>query len=209
MINMTDHEYAAVLYREIFHVEDDNGDAYTRGIMDILSTLDMREQKALECHYRLGYSYEKTGKVMGDLEGQTARQIVFRALRKLRHPSIIKNASVTVTVNSQAEQLQEANAVIEKLYDQIDQLIQGGPVTPIIKEGIESRKMTIVEIGVSKRVHRLLTEAGISTVESLLALKNLEGLMKINNFGQGARDELILKMRDHGFSGWADRMSRG
>ena len=48
---MTDKEYAALIYRDVFGVKDSRHDAYTPGILNAVSTLELREQLALESLY--------------------------------------------------------------------------------------------------------------------------------------------------------------
>jgi len=87
---MTDNEYASKIYCRIFRTDTYGGDSYTQGILDAISTLSDREQAALEFYYRYGNNYKQTGKLIGDFSGETARQIVLKALLKLKHPSRIK-----------------------------------------------------------------------------------------------------------------------
>ena len=81
---MTDQEYAAIIYRKIFLVTDDN-DAPTQGIMKAISTLGPREQFVLEKYYRHGKTLEQVGKEIG-LSRSWVGQIVNKAILKLRHP---------------------------------------------------------------------------------------------------------------------------
>ena len=55
---MTNQEYAAIIYRHVFHITD-NGDAYTSGIIKELSTLDPREQLIPDSHYRRGKTFAR------------------------------------------------------------------------------------------------------------------------------------------------------
>ena len=203
---MTDRDYAAAIYCRIFNVPDDNGDAYARGILDLIETLDLREQDALGFRFRCGYSYNKIGDCIGGINAQKARYIVNKALRKLRHFSGEHAVSVAAIVNRSDTLLQEANDDIEKLFEQIERALRGEDLDPAIHEGLVSRRMKIGEIGVSPRVHRLLLEAGVRTVEALLSLESLETLMKSRGFGKKTRDELLKSMREHGHADWVDKM---
>lgn len=204
---MTVYEYAAVIYRLVFHVDDDFGDAYTRGVLDAISTLEKREQIALECYYRNGYDYARTGAAIGGVQGPTARQTIHKALRKLRHQSRTRYMSVSAITNRQNDLLREANAAVDRLYAEIGKIINGAEPEPRTKAGLESRKTRVGEIGLSPRVRNLLLEVDISTVEALLALDTLDILMRIRGFGDKSRDEVISGMRSHGYSEWADKMA--
>ena len=90
---MTDKEYAAVIYRHVFNVEDDGGDAHTRGIMRAIDTLFEREQLVLNEYYRHGKTLRQVGEEIG-LTGASVGRIVKKAIRKLRHPSRLRDMSM-------------------------------------------------------------------------------------------------------------------
>jgi len=204
---MTDNDYAALIYRQVFHVESDGGDAYTRGILDAISTLDEREQITLEYYYRNGKPFGEIGKDIG-VSGQTSRRIVFKALLKLRHPSRSRNMSVSVIVERLDNQLCVALDTVTGLCDAIERLIRGDPIDPKIRSMLDSQKMSVCKAGFSVRVNNHLLGAGISTVEALLELDTLDVLMARRNFGMKSRDEIISKMRELGYSEWADRVEK-
>jgi len=83
---MTDNEYAYIIYCRVFSGALDSGDAYTHGILEQVSSLDAREQLALESYYRHGNTYEQTAAILGGVSNETARRVVQKALLKLRHP---------------------------------------------------------------------------------------------------------------------------
>ena len=81
---MTDQEYAARIYREVFNTKP--GDAYTQGILAAIETLESREQAMLESYVRHGKTYKQTAEVF-HLSAASTWQIVRKAFCKLRHPS--------------------------------------------------------------------------------------------------------------------------
>ncbi|MCL2547119.1 MAG: hypothetical protein FWE06_08020 [Oscillospiraceae bacterium] len=91
---MTDREYTALIYCRVFHVENDNGDAYTDGIMKMLDTLHQREQTVLHHYYRYGKTLEQVGNEIG-LARASVGAIRKKAIIKLRHPSRLRNMSMT------------------------------------------------------------------------------------------------------------------
>jgi len=95
---MTDNDYAAIIYCRVFHVSSDDGDSYTRGILDAISTLSIREQTALDSYFRQGNTFEQTGIIIGDLKEASARRIINKALLKLRHPSRLQDMSVKAII---------------------------------------------------------------------------------------------------------------
>ncbi|MCL2662812.1 MAG: hypothetical protein FWE83_05700 [Oscillospiraceae bacterium] len=203
---MTDNEYAAKVYCSVFCTADDNGDTYTRGVLDMLGMLCSREQTALDCYIRQGKTFKQTATALGDIAGESARRIVYKALSKLRHPSKLKNLSVKLLLEDRDKKLIEAAHEIDELYDQIGLLASGTPVIPKIQSALESRKKSIVEIGFSSRVYNHLLDAGINTVEALLALDSLDILTHRRSFGKASKHEIVQKMRQSEYTQWADKM---
>ena len=91
---MTDNEYAYLIYCRVFSGALDNSDAYTHGILEQISTLDTREQLALESYFRHGNTYKQTAALLGGVSNETARRIVQKALLKLRHPYRLRYMSL-------------------------------------------------------------------------------------------------------------------
>ena len=97
---MTDNEYAAKIYCRAFSVASDNGDANTKGILDAISSLDNREQLALESYFRHGKTYKQTALILGGVSNETARRVVQKALLKLRHPYRLRSMSIKVATDN-------------------------------------------------------------------------------------------------------------
>ena len=100
---MTDKEYAAKIYCRAFSVVSDTGDAYTQGILDVIDSLDNREQLALKSYFRDGNTYKQTSIVLGGVSSETARRIVQKALLKLRHPHRLCYMSLKAVADRQNE----------------------------------------------------------------------------------------------------------
>jgi len=92
---MTDDEYAARLYCRILNIEEDNGDANTRHILDMINTLTDPERTVLECRIRHGKTLKQTGEYIGDLSPSRAREIEIKAILKLRHRSRVNGMSIS------------------------------------------------------------------------------------------------------------------
>ena len=111
------------------------------------------------------------------------------------------------SINRKNRALEKANATIDELYDELEKVLQGGAVSPKIQAILESRKTSIYALGLSYGTCILLSTAGIRTVEALLALNTLEGLVSQHGLSEKSRDELISKMKEHGYHDWANRMA--
>jgi len=205
---MNESDYAALIYCNVFGVTSDNGDTYTRGVLNAIGTLDTREQTALESYYRHGKTFEQTGKELGNIKKEAARQIVEKALLKLRHPTRAQQMSVTAIISARDKLLSEANDMINNLYSQIERCIAGAPLDSTTLEELELRKASIAKARFSSRTHNHLISAGIKSLEALSNLASLDILMERHNFGKKSRDEIIVKMRELGYREWADRMEK-
>ncbi|MCL2200947.1 MAG: hypothetical protein FWB75_03195 [Oscillospiraceae bacterium] len=203
---MTDNEYAEKIYCQVFRSDFDYGDAYVCGILKALATLSPQEQACLESCFRHGYSFKETGVFLGNISGESVRQIVGKALLKLRHPSKKSMMSVSAIVAHHKARINDAAAQIEKLLIAIENINNGMPIDPSVDFLLESRKQAVSQLGLSSRICNHLIKEGISTVESLLKLDSLESLTSRRNFGQKSFAELLTKMREHGHNEWADRM---
>ena len=199
---MTDAEFATKIYCRVFGVPADEGDAHVRGILDALDALSGREQLALERYFRFGESYKQTSEMLG-VTPAAARLVILSALDKLRHPARSRNMSVKALVEHWGKKLQNAESTIAELYAQLELAASGGTISQKTRAAIESRKLSIHELGLSPRVCDILINAGISTVEALMAPDSLDRLMKQRGFGIKSRDEIIAKMRRAGFKDWA------
>ena len=203
---MTNSEYAIQIYLRVFNKALDNGDAYVRGILDAVDALEPRERMALDCHYRLGQSLVMTGIAMWGSSPKAAKNAIDKAFLKLRNPSRHKDMSVSAMLERRDNLLADASAKIEKLYESLELLISGAPIDPVIQAELDARKQSVCELGFSTRTYNHLLRAGIRTTDVILKLETLEELVARPGFGVKSRDELLSKMREHGYDDWADRM---
>jgi hypothetical protein len=206
MNHMIDNEYASKIYCSVFSTTDDDGDTYIRGVLDVLGTLGAREQFALDCYIRHGNTFKQIGAALDGITGESARRIVHKALSKLRHPSKMKQMSVRLLLEDRDKKLNAAACEIDELYDQIGLLKSGAPLNPKIQSALDYRKKNIGEIGFSSRVYNHLLDAGINTVEALLALDSLDTLTQRRSFGKASKLEIVQKMRQNEYTEWADKI---
>ena len=64
----------------------------------------------------------------------------------------------------------------------------------------------IADMGFSVRAYNHLIIAGYYTASDVLLLGSLDPLITRRGFGKASHMEVIDKMRQHGYSEWADRM---
>ena len=146
---MTDKEYAARIYCQVFNVEDDNGDAYTQGILAAIDTLKPREQAMLESYVRHGKTYKQTGEAF-HLSTARAWQIVGTALRKLRHPKRTRDMSIArISVYSLGLSTRAANALTGAGKDTLQSILgiaKFAELYGIRNLGVKSRNEVITKM---------------------------------------------------------------
>ena len=205
---MTDQEYAARIYCQVFKAEYDGGDAYTQGIQSAIGTLGDREQIMLENYYRHGRTYVQMGNEFC-LSGQKARQIVQKALLKLRHPSRSRNMSIAQVAKDRdmyKDKLAEANDTINELSKLAASLSKGISTNEELQAILVKQETCVCDIGLSRQAKGALLRASKQTVKSILSITTWDELCGIRNFGVKSRGEVLVKMRELGFHEWADRM---
>jgi len=89
---MTDTEFARKIYCFVLNIND-NGDANISGIIEIINTLNSREQEVLNLYYRQNQSYKESAMILG-VSSQTVRNILLKVKLKLRHQSRLKYISL-------------------------------------------------------------------------------------------------------------------
>ena len=206
---MTDNEYASRIYCAALEKEDD-GDIYVRGVLDMIGTLTEREQLALEYRYRNELTYIQTGRMLGGVCGERARQIIQRALRKLRQPSrlgqmrisaiVEKNNTLQKLLKEKINLINEKNAVIEKLSSQTGYIAE----EEVRRDESDIQKNKIEDIDFSTRTYNALKKAGIHDYDTLLAFSCFDDIMRIPNFGKITILEIARRMRDYGYTAWVD-----
>jgi len=182
---VTDQEYAARIYCLVFDVDDDEGDAYTQGILYAIKTLSHYEQTVLKSRFRDGMTWKQAGEMLCDGHSSRARYHTQKALLKLRHPSRLKHMSMARIV-AERDEYKQRIIEMQKLYD--------------------PRMLSLFDADFPLRAAHVLTRMGIGTVEAVHNIDSYERLKNIRDLGKRATDELIAHMRHLGFSEWADKI---
>ena len=73
-------------------------------------------------------------------------------------------------------------------------------------EYVKHADIYIADMGFSIRVYNHLIDAGFYTAEDLLFPCSLDTLITRRSFGEESRMQVIDKMRQHGYTEWADSM---
>jgi len=211
---LNDDDYTAHLYCEIFGTPEDRDDHNPGRILDVLNTLTVRERRLLECRYRHGMTLEQTGTEIG-VTKERARQIISKALRKLRHPERVRDMSVKQIEQERdryRQRLDESDVIIQELRRQIanppahqsSEAVMCGEKA-VSPDGLDKR---IDQLEISVRLHNALVRAGYNKVRDIYDIPSITKLCGIKNLGAKSRSELFHVMRGLGFGDWIERIYR-
>jgi hypothetical protein len=199
---MTDAQYAVRIYCRIFNVDTDDGEAYIRGILDAISTLNQRDQLALECNYRYGMKQAETAQHIGVNSANRARQIICCAVRKLcRYKHNMSVSGIIKERDEYKSELKNAN----RLAVLIQHNLPGDAELQALLDKVEVK---VSDMGLSGRPFNNLDRAGKRTLASILSIATYSELIKIPKLGHASAAEIINRVREMGFHEWADRMEK-
>lgn len=143
--------------------------------------LTEREQLVLQLRYEKGLTLDACGNEIG-VQRERARQIICKALRKLKNPKYIKRMKPC----SYEEREELINEIIKLQLK----------TTPFLKE-----KATFIEsLDLSVRSYNCLRRADIETVQDILDYLDRDGTLRhIRNLGRKSIKEIYNKLSDLGF----------
>lgn len=156
-------------------IKDIFGDDWTDDIPDstiinsVLKTLTEREQQALELRYS-GMTYQQIGDLMQYITRERVRQILNKALWKLKHPSRWSGSFKDKMTMGQSK-----NIRVRKRFKMCEEL--------------ELLDINLSEFKFSVRVSNCFRDAGISTLGELASKTDTE-LLHIRNFGRKSFNEV-------------------
>jgi len=191
-------EYPFNLLYEIMG-EDFEHPADVEGSLEyvIATELMERERRCVSMRYRNGMTYEQIAKAE-HITRERIRQIVARALRKLRHPSrakYLKKGVAAMLLEQQQLSLKEEIYELKKLI---------GESAPHIVEKISDRERQkkdntpIEHLDLSVRSYNCLRRAGINTLGDIAKLSCME-LTRIRNLGKRSWDEINKMLIQNGY----------
>lgn len=202
---LSDFEYAALIYCKIFRLDKVDGDIYYDGVLGAIKTLTEREQVALEAYNRQDLTYKQVGQILGVTHVQ-ASNIEQKALRKLCHPTRVWNMRVSRLLENRDDTIQKQADKINDLLSQVKKIAQGEPVGKILARDLRNKKPGIATLGLKPKTYNALFRMGIHKIEDLLAIESYNGLMRIRNFGLSSLKEVIIKMREDGYTKWVEKI---
>lgn len=172
----------------------------------IMDTLDPREAGVFMSQYRDNMTYAKIGELYGGITRERVRQIIVKALRKLRHPSRTKILRMgrEVYLSSLAAENEEKKREYAARVAALEELIQTQEtdideyqsklfdLNKRLHLNSNPLNMSIDDLDLTVRSWNCLRLAGIETVWDII---NYSDLFKIRNLGQKSYNEIQEKLR--------------
>ena len=165
---------------------------------DVLGMLTDREQAVLRDWFGIGHECLKLDTIAkkSNISREQTRQIIAKALRKIRHPSRARKfKNIRYSWQELSELYDEYYKKARSLETEVRRLrgiLEENGIT--VKEPIEG---PISELGLSVRVDYSLRRASITTIEELSKLSRKD-LSKVRNLGQRGIDEIVTKLKERG-----------
>ena len=173
----------------------------------VLSTLGERERKIIQLYYGEGYTLEETGKEF-ELTRERVRQILARAVRKMRHPTRLKMIEYGlegyehVRANQKRRELlrmedEELDALEQELI-QRRQFLESAleDVLPIDEEKRMSCVTTLEDMDLSVRTFNCLRRANCLTLYDVVEATKDGKLVEVRNLGKKSLNEVLCKVKD-------------
>lgn len=187
------------LYGDIYGIHEEDWEEFfiPKDAMEsyeyVSKDLTEREQKVIELYYFEEMTLEEVGKVFS-VTRDRIRQIIAKAIRKLRHPSRRNILSIGIgewnrqqEIAKEQERLEEEamhKAFIERLGKKAEVVIKGD-VLP--HEALEA---SISDLELSVRSFNCLKRAAYTTVADVLKANQYE-LMAVRNLGRRSLTEVV------------------
>jgi len=156
------------------------------GIYEAINTLSDREKEIILLRFKDEMTLKDIGNRFG-ISQERSRQIIAKALRKLRHPSRFKFMLATSRADYDEikERLKFAEATIAKL--QADE-----PTKNVLELSIE-------DVAFSYRAFHCLHQANINNIADLSTM-TVKDLLKIHNLGTTTAREIVYKLKSFGIN---------
>lgn len=164
------------------------------GLQYALSTLTEREQQAIAEYYENGGTLESTAKLW-NVTKERARQIIAKAVRKLRHPMRFKIIKYGLDGWNRWKAIEQEDLMLDEQEAML--IHRRAIVEQLLDEKVEKYTGTTIEdMQLSVRTFNCLARAGIRTLNNLLDYARSngeEGLYRIRNLGRKSVAELYEK----------------
>lgn len=203
---MFGNDYPFNLIRAIYRdSETDNTHTettYLKGLHEQIDNLSPVERKSILLRYKQELTLKGCGEHLG-VGPERARQIIEKALQKLRHPSRLRYYEIVPKSEMQEleKECKDLSLENETLKDALQTLNEHDvdPYVIIMMATIirpEHLLTPISELNLSTRAYNALNRAGLDTVRDVLELTD-KSLLSRRAIGKKVMEEVKIKIRAH------------
>jgi DNA-binding CsgD family transcriptional regulator len=189
-----------------FRVFDDEykaRDISVNGLFRTLASLGEREQEVLRMRFDERLTLEQCGKRL-DITRERIRQVEAKAIRKLRHPSRVREfSSVPMTA------LAEKQADYDRLAIEYDRLAKAFELVTgkeasrntveTMAKAVDAYNIPVDALGLSVRTYNALRRAGKDTLGDIAEMTESQ-LCKVRNLGAKSRKEVVDVLASYGLT---------
>lgn len=170
--------------------------------------LTEREKVCINLYFKDERSLEECGKHL-NVGKERVRQIIAKAIRKLRHPSrsnIIRYGTDVLEHNKKQDEIRRLNSELDlkilELSKRKEELDNAGEIT---QEDIEDALtdvycMPIGDLELSVRSYNCLTRAGCLTTADVIDKIEDDSIIRIRNLGRRSAAEIATRLMEIGYS---------
>lgn len=173
------------------------------GLEHALSTLTEREQQAIAEYFGNGGTLKSTAKLW-NVTKERARQIIAKAVRKLRHPMRFKIIKYGLDGWNRRKAIEQDDLMLDEQEAML--IHRRAIVEQLIEEKQEiKREITIEDMDLSVRTYNCLLRARIRTLNDLMKYtkeSGYSGLCRIRNLGRKSLSEIFRKMEELTGTDW-------
>jgi len=187
----------------IFDDEYKARDISVNGLFRTLASLGEREQEVLRMRFDERLTLEQCGKRL-DITRERIRQVEAKAIRKLRHPSRVREfSSVPMTA------LAEKQADYDRLAIEYDRLAKAFELVAgkeasrdtveTMAKAVDAYNIPVDALGLSVRTYNALRRVGKDTLGDIAEMTESQ-LYKVRNLGAKSRKEVVDVLASYGLT---------
>ena len=194
--------YNMLIKAFIIDGEEPLSDMQLAGLNKAMECFSERERYAVKLYFQDELTLDECGEILG-VTRERVRQVIARALRKLRHPTrqnLIVYGEDIRNLNSYLKHLYEVKNEIAELEAYIEE--HKDTYTELVKDDASFRKndLSIDELDLSVRSFNALKRKGIKWASEAAALANSGEIVKVRNLGRKSYLEIIERLKEKGFN---------
>lgn len=179
----------------------DVAEVYLPGLDSALAALTERERLIVKQRYEDGMTFKALGEIHG-VTRERIRQILCKAVRKLRHPTranLFRAVSVSELqmANAKYQKLLREYELLNEAYEAISASYSGPGSMPLPVQSAITLSTPIYNLDLSVRSYNCLRRAGKNTLGEVADM-TIDELKLVRNLGRKSAEEIIFTVKRYG-----------